>query len=322
MKRENKTLKVASIRAPGDIESVRKEALTLEIGESYAATGGQPVDPIIVEAGTLALKGGKHRFAAALNCGLKHIDAIVIDGTPEEIETFALVEQVRRRRSSDAEISRLVELQHPTPEQTFPELKDEEVPWNDKSEDVGSTIEPEPPLAPKSKVEAIKAVAEVTGKTEAAVRQADYRARKAKDTQPEPPSEPVAACIDTCGVPVSDDVLRDAQEHMYLLVKVRATLTAQQAAITRFAKDHGNLLLRINEPIHDATFLAIAHTPASVCLWCKCVKSRRKGCPGCKGSGWVTAGALKAITDERLRKRGSEAGIWVDGKWVKLSEVK
>jgi hypothetical protein len=335
--RESKTLKVSSIRAPGDIESVRRERLTLEIGESYDATGGEPVDPIIVEAGTLTLRGGKHRFAAALNRGRKTIEAIVVSGTPEEIEVFALVEQVKRRGSTDAEIARLVELQHPTPAQTFPEVEEEpplaplcsrrdcEEPCEEGSGSCYEHTHHEAPRKPgrptQGKTDALKAVAQVTGKSVAAVKQADYRARKAQEATPETPSSPVAACIDTFGVSVPESVLRDAQEHLDVLEGVTRAMVAQQAAVTRFANEHGNMLLKVNEPMHDAAALAASLKPASVCLWCKCTRYR-KGCNGCGGKGWLTAGGLRTATDPKLKLIGDAAGIWADGQWVRLSEVK
>jgi hypothetical protein len=325
MKREYKTVYVTKIRAPGDIELVRKEQLTQEIGDSYEFTGGEPVDPIILDA-SLRLHGGKHRFAAALNKGLKHVQAIVVTGTPEEVETLALIEQTKRRKSTDAEIARLVELQHPAPAQTFPEVYDETAPFpTDDEYEAAKAIETAPPLAPRKpgrpdegKGASIKAVAQATGKTPAAVRQAEYRARKA--AEPTPP-DPVQACIDTMGFDVPASVLEDAQDHLSLLEEMSRTLIASQGALTRFTNEHGVLLARIREPLHDASALVKAFMPASVCLYCKCTK-HRKGCPGCSGRGWVTASGAKAVTDERMKATGELAGIYVDGKWVKLSEVK
>lgn len=315
--RETKTLKVSSIRAPGDIEHVRREALTIEIAESYELTGGEPVDPIIVEAGTLRLHGGKHRFAAALNLGKKTIEALVVSGTPEQIETLCLVEQTKRRRATDAEVARLVELQHPTPADTFPEVE-----YEPEEDIVSPTIEPDPPLAPAKrgrpstgKTEAVESVAKSTGRTPAAVRSAVQRA-----TKPAPDPKVEVRCIDTLWLDVPEAVAKDAQEHVDLLDKLVRTMVAAQADLTRFSADHGNMVLRIKEPVHDAAALASMLKPDCICLYCKCTK-QRKGCPGCKGRGWMTASERKAVTDERLKKGGEEAGIYVDGKWLKLSEV-
>jgi len=170
-----KTVPIAKILAPGDIEKLRREPHTLELAASLEATGGKPADPIILEWGTWKLLGGRHRFAAALNAKLKEVDVLLLEGTPEQLEQACLVEQVRRRKCTDAEVARLLELEHPTPAQTFP--------------DVEHTIEPSPPLAPRNpgrpstgKGEAIAKVAELTGRTPAAVQQAEYRERHKDDS--------------------------------------------------------------------------------------------------------------------------------------------
>lgn len=335
-----KSVKVSALRLPGDIEQRRKQQHVVELGKSFSASGGQPAEPPVVEAGTMRLICGADRIAACLNEGVSMVDVLPVEGSPEALERLSLVENVRRRHGGhDHEIARLLELEHPAPAQTFPEVEDEDVPWDasgvasntadmvramNAEDEAAKRIEPEPPLAPKTKgrpaspkTEAVRAVAKATGKTEAAVRAADYRANATSKA----PSSPVAACIDTFEVSVPPEVLRDAQEHLSVLEEVCRTTTATQAALTRFSDCHGVMLLRIKEPLHDAGALAKSLMPASVCLWCKCTK-HRKGCPGCKGRGWLTAGELKSVTDERLKAVGALAGIWVDGKWVKLSEVK
>lgn len=325
-----KSVKVSALRLPGDIEQRRKKPHVVELGKSFSASGGQPAEPPVVEHVTLRLICGADRIAACLNEGVAMVDVLPVEGSPEALERLSLVENVRRRHGGhDHEIARLLELEHPTPAQTFPPVDEDERPEWDLEATAGQRpmpdIEPEPPLAPKAKpgrpaspkTEAVRAVAKATGKTEAAVRAADYRANA---TGKAPPS-PVAACIETFEVSVPPEVLRDAQEHMAVLEEVCRTTTATQAALTRFSDGHGVMLLRIKEPLHDAGALAKALMPASVCLWCKCTK-HRKGCAGCKGRGWLTASELKTVTDERLKATGALAGIWVDGKWVNLSEVK
>lgn len=348
-----KSVKVSSLRLPGDIEQRRKRQHVVELGKSFSASGGQPAEPPVVEAGTLRLICGADRIAACLNEGVSMVDVLPVEGTPEALERLSLVENVRRRHGGhDHEIARLLELEHPTPAQTFPAVVDEVADFPTEEEHgalreyekklsalspaekqgllhgdwtIEDTIDHDPPLAPKAKpgrpaspkTEAVRAVAKATGKTEAAVRAADYRSNATGKATP----SPATACIDTFEVSVPPEVLRDAQEHLDVLEEVCRTTTATQAALTRFSDGHGVMLLRIKEPLHDAGALAKSLMPASVCLWCKCTK-HRKGCPGCKGRGWLTTSELKAVMDERLKATGALAGIWVDGKWVKLSEVK
>jgi hypothetical protein len=306
-----KTIPVSKIKAPGDIEKIRREAHTLELGESLEATGGKPIDPIIVEWGTWALRGGKHRFAAALNSGLKEVDAILLEGTPEEIETACLVEQTKRRTATDAETARLVELLHPTPEQTFP--------------DVEASIEEDPPLAPRKpgrpssgKSEAVAKVAAITGRTEAAVKQADYRSRHADADEPKEP-EP-ASCIETMGIKVPSDVHADAWSEAQFLESVERTLVKQQADCKRHESVGSNPYPQLYAALHEAAALARSLMPKSVCPHCK-LTSLKRGCLACRGRGWLRAHEMANVPQDLLRT-GEDAGVYVNGKWTHLKEVK
>ena len=141
---------ISQLRLPGDIEQRRKLPHVIALGDSFAASGGQPGESPIVELGTMRLVAGRDRIAACLNQGIRHVDILLVSGTPEELERLALVVKVRRRPgATDREIARLLELEHPAPAQTFPEVED----------DQEDAIEPYPPLAPrKPKSEAIRGV--------------------------------------------------------------------------------------------------------------------------------------------------------------------
>ena len=92
-----RTVAVAKIRAPGNIEALKREQHTKEIAASYDATGGQAVEPITVDTES-RLRGGRHRFAAALLRGLKAVDVRIVDGSPEELEVMELIEQLLNLR--------------------------------------------------------------------------------------------------------------------------------------------------------------------------------------------------------------------------------
>lgn len=302
-----KTIPTSKVKAPGDIEKIRRERHTLELSESLATTGGKPADPIILEWGTWKLLGGRHRFAAALNAKLKEVDALLLEGTPEELEAACLVEQVKRRHATDVEVARLVELLHPTPEQTFPDVEDD--------------VEDEPPLAPRkpgrpstSKAKTIAKVAAITGRTEAAVKQAAHRARH-EDDAPTDPGAP-SRCIDTMGLHVPDEMHAEAWAEAGFLEEIEKTLIKLQGDCSR----HGQPYPQLYEAIHTAAALARSKMPKSVCPHCK-LTSLRKGCLACRGRGWLRAHEMANVPADLLLT-GNGSGVYVDGEWTPMHKVK
>jgi hypothetical protein len=291
------TLPTAKIKAPGDIEKLRREQHTLDLAASLASTGGRPLDPIILEWGTWRLLGGRHRFAAALNAKLKDVEVILLEGTPEELEQACLVEQIRRRRATDSEIARLVELSHPTPAQTFPDVEEEE----------SNTL-----LPPTTKRAAIAKIAKATGRTEAAVKQADHRARHKWDEEPDAPD----SCIDTMGLKGTAEVHADAWSETAFLESAEKTLVKLQGDCSRHMVQHPQL----RNAIHDAAAIARSLTPASVCPHCK-LTSLQRACLACRGRGWLRAGEM-ANVPVALLTTGADAGVYVGGKWTLIGKVK
>jgi hypothetical protein len=313
----HRTVLVASLRLPGDIETRRKKQHVIELGNSFDASGGQPAESPIVEHHTLRLIAGCDRVAACLNKGIKAIIVLPVEGSPEELERLALVENVRRRHGGhDHELARLLELEHPSPEQTFPAIEDD-VPWDSSGVADNTRAMVGRPVGRPSegKREALEAVAAVAGRTPEAVRRAEYRDRKA--SEPEPKAEP---CIDTLGLDVPEAVLADAAVWKRFLSDLRATLVRAQSSVTEFAGIHGNAVLRIKEGVHASSALAGMLMPASVCPYCKCTKLKH-GCHACHKRGWVSASVRSSVTDKKLLATGANAGIYVDGKWVALKDV-
>jgi hypothetical protein len=172
----------------------------------------------------------------------------------------------------------------------------------------------------KVKARAIEKVAKATGKTHAAVKQAVHRAKKAEEPAPAEKPEEITLVIESMGLDIPDDIRKQtALEHAGLSALHRE-LVSLQGKLTRFEGEVGHQYQALKSSLHDAAVAAKNAMPESVCLWCK-LTSRRKGCPGCKGKGWLTVGEMKAVTDERLLATGKDAGIWVDSKFVKLDKV-
>jgi len=299
-----KQVDTCKIRAPGDIEAIRREQHTIDLGDSLASTGGKPADPIIVEYATGKLLGGKHRFAAALNKRLPKVWVLMLEGTAEELEQACLVEQIRRRKATDQEIARLVELEHPTPEQTFPDVPDDE-------------DEPEEEARPRTKREAIEKVAALTGRTPAAVQQADYRAKKSSD--PEYSDEP-STCLDWMGLLVDEEVERDAQVEHSFLEGIEKELVKLQGDCTRHTEVGMTEYQHMRETIHTASAIARRHKPKSVCPHCKLTRLRKE-CLACRGRGWLSENEMRCIS-ALLLQMGDKAGVYVDGKWTLLKAVK
>jgi ParB-like chromosome segregation protein Spo0J len=316
-------LNIAKLILPGDIATRRRNEKVIRLGKSFAATGGAPMNPPVVEKGTWRLLAGCDRVSACMNENIPRIECLVVSGTASELEEVTLIENAMRRHSSaeqDAAIARLVKIhQARDQEEDFPEVEEEK-----EEAEVEET--PEPPKKPhpnKAKAEAIEKVAKATGKTHKAVKQAVYREKKA--AEPNPEAKPVAIeepalVIESLGLDVPADIRKQtALEHAGLSALHRE-LVSLQGKLTRLEGEVGHQYQSIKGSLHDAAVATKNAMPESVCLWCK-LTSRRKGCPGCKGRGWLTVGEMKAVTDERLKATGKDAGIWVDSEFVKLGKV-
>jgi hypothetical protein len=301
-----KTVLISKLHLPGDIEQRRKQPHVMELAASYEATGGQPAEAPVVEFKTGKLVAGADRISAALNAGIKELDVLLVSGTPEELERLALVENVRRRHGGhDAQIKRLLAIEHPTPDETFPEVDDD--------------VEADPPLAPRkpgrpstSKGEAVAKVAAITGKTTSAVIAADYRARKAD--VPHAPEEPRS--INTLCLKVPDEVKADAMGETLFLEDIVRQLVKLQGDCTRHLVPYPQL----KEYLHEAASNARSNMPQSICPHCKCSKLQN-GCLACRGRGWLRVHEMKYIPPE-LKATGKDAVVFVVGKLTKLSEVR
>lgn len=320
-------LNIAKLILPGDIATRRRNEKVIRMGKSFSATGGAPINPPVVEKGTWRLLAGADRVSACLNENIPRIECLVVSGTASELEEVTLIENAMRRHSAaeqDAAIARMVKLhQSRYQEDAFPEIEEEREETED--EEAPEPKAPEPSQKPhpnKMKSEAIAKVAEATGKTHKAVKAAICRDKKAAEPKPattaaEPDEQLV---IDSMGLDVPADIRKQtALEHAGLSAMHRE-LVSLQSKLTRLEGEVGHQYQALKGSLHDAAVAAKSALPASVCPWCKLTK-RRKGCPGCKGKGWLTVGERLAVTDERLLATGKDAGIWVDSKFMKLEKV-
>lgn len=313
------TLKIARLKLPGDIATRRKSPRVVNLGRSFHATGGQPMNPPVVEKGTWKLIAGNDRISGCMNEGITQVDCLVVSGSESELTEIMLIENAMRRHSSgeqDTALLKLVELHMARDkEEDFPEVEE------DKPDEPAP--EPEKKEHPhKVRHRAIEAVAKATGKTTAAVKNATSRARKREEAKENPPAqEEPTLVIDSMGLDTPDDIRKQtALEHAGLSAMHRE-LVSLQGKLTRLEGEVGHQYQWLKASLHDAAEHAKNAMPASVCVWCK-LTSRRDGCSGCNGRGWLTVGGMNGNIDKRLLATGKDIGIWVDSKWKKLDEVK
>ena len=314
------TLKIAKLKLPGDIATRRKNAKVVNLGRSFHATGGQPMNPPVVEKGTWKLIAGCDRISGCMNEGITQVDCLVVSGSESELTEIMLIENAMRRHSSgeqDTALLNLVELHLAREkEEDFPEVEDE------KPDEPAP--EPEKKEHPHQvRHRAIEAVAKATGKTAAAVKNAASRARtrEAEKTAPPAEKEEATLVIESMGLDIPDDIRKQtALEHAGLSAMHRE-LVSLQGKLTRLETEVGHQYQSLKGSLHDAAEHAKNSKPATVCFWCK-LTSRRKGCPGCKGRGWLTAGEASGNIDKRLLATGEDIGIYADGKWLPLGGAK
>ena len=327
---------LARIKAPGDIETRRRQPHVIELGKSFEASGGIPIQNIVVSDKGVLVCGGD-RFAAMLNIGIQRADAVIVKGEPEDLKRLTLIENVRRRHGGarhDQEVAELLRVEHPTPAESFPDIADasndsepSDSPSASSAENhsthdaqlpnnllIKSSVKRGRPKSEKTK--AAEKVAAKLGTTSAAVTQAAYRTTKAT----EPPSEQPPA-IDTWGLEVPKTIIDRTNLEHAALSAICKTLVQAQVQLTRAEKELGTGYETLRIAIHDAAASCKRRLPACVCLWCKLTKEQAK-CVACHARGYLSAGELEVVTDRKLLERGKDAGIYVGGRFVLLKDVR
>jgi hypothetical protein len=308
-----KTVAIAKLRLPGDIEKRRKLPHVAALGDSFDATGGQPGNAPWVQWGTWKLIAGADRIAAALNLGRKEIDVLLLEGSEIDLERASLVENVRRRPTVDQTIVALLKLEHPRKSETFPTVEDSE---EDEHED------PEPAKRGRpntGKGEAVARVAKAVGKSPTAVRAAVARV-EAKAAPVEPEADP-DICIDDMDLTIPPHALTKATEKHTFMRSLYSSLIKLQRDLTRFENGYKKEFTVIKDKLHDAAQATKRATPNSLCPYCKGVH-KSKDCAACKGKAFLTIGEMEGVPDDaKLLARGAKAGVYVDGKFHLLAEL-
>ena len=300
IRRGVKRFKMSSLKLPGEVRERMREERVAKLAESMDATGGQPMEPIVVRSdGTLI--AGRDRAAALLLRKCQETDGVVYDGDDADIERLMLVENVHRRydhAERSRSLARLVEMStKPVPPQETPQRG----------------------RPPTPEGTAIREVSRSTGVPEPTVRRAVAESRP--DTEPTPPPR-LSAPIRTLGLPVPPDIAKATiAVHAFLNAQHKA-LVRMQADVTAKADELGdswNLPQTVREDLHRAASTIRSAMPAAICPWCKLTEHRAK-CSGCGTLGWVTHQQM-GLVDSRLLLEGKDAGIYLDGEWVALADL-
>jgi hypothetical protein len=326
-----KSFPIAEMRLPGDIAARRKLPRVIALGESFAASGGQPAQPPVVAWRTNRLVIGSDRIAACLNLGLRAVDVLVVNGSPAALEALTHVENVYRRHDSAERDASLAELVRIVAEHggDFPEVDEEDdgdgesgpkEPLEPQVRVAHAVDEEEPAPAPKpgrhaggAKKTAIEKVAKLTGKTQSAVESAVHRA-KAKENPPKqekksPRDRAETECIDCHGLTVPKEVIADAYGEHVFLSHLDDKLKQMQADCTRHLIDYPT----VKAALHASAVAVRQLMPESVCLYCKVIQNVQNQCKACSGRGWLRAHEMHSLPGQ-LKDDGVHAVVMFNGK--------
>ena len=304
----SKRLPIAKLKLPGDIKQRQASKHVQELAKSLETTGGAPLNPPTVDKETMRVVTGCDRIAALQLLKQKTVTVELVSGDPIDLARATIAENLyRRQEDRDRLIKELVDL-----EQAI----------------ISNAVLPKAPDAPPKmgrpstgKIEAIKKVAKDKGISEAAVKQADKRARAeekkaAEPSQPEPTPPPPP--ILTLGLDVPPDVLAAAEKEQALvdkmdrlLAELNRTYTAyQDARGERVGLKTGQRHATALKSAFDAFSTIRGQRPACVCPHCKLWPELRKTCACCRTFGFIGKTDLDSI-EKCLLAEGDESGVWI-----------
>ena len=300
-----KTIKIEKLKLPGDIKQRQASKHVQDLAKSMDITGGAPLNPPTVDKETMRVVTGCDRIAALMLLKTDKVTVELVSGDAIDLARATIAENLYRRHEDRDQLTReLVDL----------EIKVHGVPQL-------PTAPPKRGRPSTGKKEAIRKIAEEKGISEAAVKQADKRARAeekkaAEPSQPEPTPPPPP--ILTLGLDVPPDVLAAAEKEQALvdkmdrlLAELNRTYTAyQDARGERVGLKTGQRHATALKSAFDAFSTIRGQRPACVCPHCKLWPELRKTCACCRTFGFIGKTDLDSI-EKCLLAEGDESGVWI-----------
>lgn len=248
---------------------------------------------------------GRDRIAAAHLHGDKTVECDLWQCTDAEAERAELVENLRRPEDQDALKAALVDWE-----------RRQLAPAKVTNCYVSDAPKLGKPVAGEEKGPARAAVAAQLGTTPAAIKQAEYRERKAAREAEEAPAVEETAAMETWGVVVSASALKSAaltqgyiDEMDALLRRVVAAVTKGQETLPETVAQRLELQ-RVRMELRAVSARLRSLRPEALCVFCKGVSRYQANCQGCGGTGFIGQEAIDRAPKE-LKRKGAGAGIFV-----------
>lgn len=327
-----RTVKLDSLKLPGDIRERMKAPHVVALAESYKATGGRPMNAPWVDKETGRLVAGRDRTAAMMVAGIKEAPVEQVSGDPIDLARATIIENYHRRPDDRQKLAReLAQLEAGKIEEEELEEEHEEKTRGAIVPRSGEELHNAQRGRPKTvKARAIERVARELHETPKTVEHLVRRAEAKEKKQAEPPkAEKQASPIKTMGLDVPATVLARAEKEQALIDKMDRLLTDLSRTYTEFEDVRGGRAgLRAGQ--YHASALRDAVTafkvirgcrPASVCPHCKAIPDLQKACGACRAAGFVGESDLERV-EKCLLVEGDEAGVWVNGKWRTLISLR
>ena len=271
-----------------DTEEVR------EMEASFADTGGEPLHyPLVAKQEgktTFRVVVGRTRLKALKRAGKKEVLVQLVAGDEEELQTAAIIENLRRRQVDQKDLLKALDNVR---QRIIAQAGDNCATGQNK---------PKRGRPSEGKGESRKVVAKLTGQTPKAIEHQEARARDAgkKESEPdeataadEPRRPPVG--FETLGREIPPDVLDRIEkeqemvdEMSELLTKLAGLLTVYEKQILpegRPEKEHRQTKFR--DPLERLAYAIRKNRPASVCPYCKRVEKPQEDCSFCGHTGYV-----------------------------------
>lgn len=272
-----KHVAIASLVLPGDFEKTMESAEVKQRAESVRVLG--VLQPPIIRWSDKRLIAGVRRTAAAKRIGRRKIYVKAIECTDEEAQMIIAAENYEREHNERAAMDALVELV-----ELYADQLKREGGFQDEKKGRGAKM--------TERGRARRLVAAATGKSENAIRQADYRNRlKVREEGQLPvPEEPP---IDTYGMRLDDTWSAEVAEVQRQMRQARAYVSQAQGHLTKLG-DAGlgvgqRLLAPLKSLASELSGAIQASMPAAVCPYCKGIDGLSGDCAICRGFGAVPA---------------------------------